>query len=56
MTYAEFQQNAESTSIFEDAVADLRRERESDVVDRDYARLNENWNLLAHQVVGQERF
>jgi len=37
-------------------VEDLRKERASEVIDRDYAQANETWNMLAHQVVGQERF
>lgn len=56
MTAEEFFENAESTDVLELAVEELREEHEDEVVDREQARLNETWTILAHQVVGQESF
>jgi hypothetical protein len=56
MTFKDFEQNAKPSTLFADAVEDLRKERESQVIDKEYVETNETWNMLAHQVVGQERF
>jgi hypothetical protein len=56
MSPEEFFENAQPTSVFEDAVKELTELRDSEVVDQDQVRLNETWTLLAHQVVGQESF
>jgi len=56
MSPEEFLKNAKPTTIFEEAVKELTDLRENETVDQDQARLNSTWNLLAHQVVGQESF
>ena len=56
MTYTDFKQNAKPSSVFAEAVEELRKERAGEVIDPDYAQANETWNALSHQVVGQERF
>lgn len=56
MSPEEFFNKAKPTTIFTEAVKELTKLRESQPVDQDQARLNSTWNLLAHQVVGQESF
>lgn len=56
MTYKDFKENAQTSTVFADAVAATSQERDADVADADNVRANETWNILAHQVVGQESF
>jgi hypothetical protein len=56
MTAEEFFESAEPTDVLELAVEELREEHKDEVIDKDQARLNETWTVLAHQVVGQESF
>jgi len=46
--------NARPTTLFQEVQRQLEEEREKNVLDKDLLRQQEDWSILAHQVVGGE--
>ena len=51
---SELFRNAKTTTISEDVRRQMEEEREKNILDEDLLRQQEDWSVLAHQVVGGE--
>jgi hypothetical protein len=54
MTFAEFLSGAQTTDLFEQVAEEIAKEQNKTIVIDSRARRDEEWSLLANQIVGGE--